>query len=430
MGEAPTFPPQPILVSDRGTAPLAAPSVVRRAPCVARVVDVSRAPTCMRRYPIALDSRRFGVALLALALAGAPAMLGAQQRDSTRAPKAGTVLHTVRPGDTLYEIARRYLGNGLRWPELFRANTGTVANANLIYPGQKLYVGADGRPTFNPDAVAAADSEPSDAPATRSMPLGRQPGGQSVSVLENATLNGRALRPTVRAGEASAAPFLVPANARSSGGALVSRSDPSVVASGALRDQFQIYDDVNVLLPTGTKAVVGQRFGVYQLGPEVQQHNRRSRVMQPAGVVQIVALGSGRAARARVTNMYANMKRGDALMALDTTTVPSTVRPQDVTNGPVYEVAYVAGGVVLPTVQSFIVIALPKGATSKVGDQFSLFAEGESLTDKGKDIAPPNQVAQVSVVRVTSESATAVVVGHDQPAIHVGMRARLVSRMP
>jgi hypothetical protein len=318
----------------------------------------------------------------------------------------------------------------VRWPELFRANTGTIANANLIYPGQRLYVGADGKPTFNPEAVAAADTEP-DAPSPgRSMPLGRPTSGQSVSVLENATLNGRALRPTVRRGESAAAPFLVPLNARASGGSLVSRADPSEVASGALRDQFQIFDDVNVLVPTGTKPMVGQRFGVYQLGPEVEQHNRRSRVMQPAGVVEVMAVGSGRAARARVTNMYANMKRGDVLMALDTTTVPSTVRPQDVTNGPVYEVAYVAGGVVLPTVQNFIVIALPKGATSKVGDQFSLFAEGEPLTETKKDIAPPNQVAQVSVVRVTAESATAVVVGHDQPAIHAGMRARLVSRMP
>ena len=383
----------------------------------------------MRRHPIAIDSRLVGAALLAFALAGAPAVAAAQQRDSTPAAKPGTVLHTVRQGDTLYEIARKYLGNPLRWPELFRANSGSIANANLIYPGQRLYVGADGRPTFNPEPVAAA-ADTAEPAATRSMPLGRQPAGQSVSVLENATINGRALRPTVRRGEAAAAPFLVALSTRRSGGELVSRADPSVVASGALRDQFQIYDDVNVLLPPGTKAIVGQRFGVYQLGPEVERNNRRSRVMQPAGVVEVMALGSGRAARARVTNMYANMKRGDALMPLDTTTVPTTVRPQDVTNGPVYEVAYVAGGVVLPTIQNFIVIALPKGATSKVGDQFTLFAEGEALTDTRKDIAPPNQVAQVSVVRVTSESATAVVVGHDQPAIHVGMRARLVGRMP
>ena len=381
----------------------------------------------MRRHPLAIASSRLSIAALAIALAAAPTLVSAQQRDSSSAPK---VLHIVRKGDTLFEIARRYLGNGLRWPELFRANSRAIANANLIYPGQKLYMGADGKPTFSPDVVSA-DTDAVEAPITRAMPLGRQTAGQSVSVLDNATISGRALRPTVRRGEAAAAPFLVSLNAKPNGGALIARSDPTVVASGPLRDQFQIYDDVNILLPNGVKGVVGQKFGVYQYGPEVGRDKLRRRVMQPAGVIEVTAVGSGRAARARVTHMYANMTGGDALMPLDTTPVPSTVRPQDVTNGPVYEVAYVAGGVVLPTIQNFVVIALPKGATSKVGDQFTLYTEGEVLTEgKKKDVAPSNQVAQVSVVRVTPESATAVIVSHDQPAIKAGMRARLVSRMP
>ena len=97
-------------------------------------------PTRMRRLSTAFDSHRFGVALLALALAGTPVIAGAQRRDSTQSTRPGTVLHTVRPGDTLYEIARRYLGNGVRWPELFRANSGRVTNANLISVGQVLNI--------------------------------------------------------------------------------------------------------------------------------------------------------------------------------------------------------------------------------------------------------------------------------------------------
>ncbi len=384
----------------------------------------------MRRLSIASLARPVRAALIALLLTGAPVLLVAQQRDTVAALKPGTVLHTVRTGDTLFEIARRYLGNPFRWPELFKANAGQIANANLIYPGQKLYVGADGRPTFTPEAVAA-EVEAEEAVPVRTVPLGRAVAGQAQSVLENATINGRSLRPTVRRGEAAAAPFLVSSNARTNTGSLVSRSDPTVVTAGLMsRDQFQIFDEVDVLLPTGTRGVIGQQYGVYQPGPEVRHGKVRRRLMQPAGVVELRALGSGRAARARVTSMYANMKRGDLLMPLDTSSVPLTVRPQDVSNGPVYEVAYIAGGVVLPTIQNFIVIALPKGAMSKVGDQFSLYADGVPLTDSRKDIAPSNVVAQVSVVRVTSESATAIVVGHDQPAIRVGMKARLVSRMP
>jgi hypothetical protein len=109
---------------------------------------------------------------------------------------------------------------------------------------------------------------------------------------------------------------------------------------------------------------------------------------------------------------------------------PETVRPSDVTNGAVYDVAYVAGGVVLPTLQNYVVIALPRDASSKVGDLYSLFAPGDTLAVSGKDVAPATPVAQVSVVRVTPQGATAIVVGQEQPAIRVGMKAKLVSRMP
>jgi LysM repeat protein len=399
--------------------------------CVSRLLWTFPAlPTSMRRLPIFSVARHLRTALLSVLVAAAPVLAHAQQRDSTAALTPGTVLHTVRTGDTLFEIARRYLGNPYRWPELFRANAGRIANANLIYPGQKLYVGADGKPTFTPEAVAA-EVETAEAPITRAVPLGRPTTGQTVSVLENATINGRTLRPTVRRGEAAAAPFLIALNAKTNSGSLVARSDPTIVTAAALsRDQFQLFDEVDVLLPAGMRGVVGQQFGVFQPGPEVHHDRLHRRLMQPSGVVELLVMGTGRAARARVTSLYANMKRGDVLMPLDTTSVPSTVRPQDVRNGPVYEVAYISGGVVLPTVQSYVVISLPKGAVSRVGDQFSLYADGQALTEGRRDVAPANDVAQVSVVKVTGESATAVIVGHTQPAIRVGMKARLVSRMP
>ena len=365
---------------------------------------------------------------LGLALAASPAHAQRARRDSSAALPPGTVLHVVRRGDTLSDIARRFLGDYRRWPELFKANAGQIRNANLIFPGQRLYVGADGKPTFN---APVGRAEPVDTAApTRTVALGRQTSGQASSPLENATLNGRALRPTVRRGEANAAPFLMSLTAKTNSGMLVSRADPTVVAAGSNRDQFQLFDDVDVVLPTGIRGTVGQKFGVYQLGPEVRHDKLRARLVQPSGVIELMAIGSGRAARARVTSMFANMKRGDMVLPFDSLPAPESVRPSDVTNGPVYEVAYVAGGVVLPTIQNYVVIALPQGASSKVGDQFTLYAPGASLTDTGRDVAPPNSVAQVSVVRVTPQGATAIVVGHEQPAIRVGMKAQLVSRMP
>lgn len=385
----------------------------------------------LTRSPIAHTLRAL---TFMVGLASVPSALHGQQRsDSTATPKPGTVLHVVKTGDTLFEIARRYLGNPFRWPELFRANAGQIANANLIFPGQKLVAGADGRPTFAPD-VAASTTETTalEAPPARTVTLGRTTAAQSMSTLDNATLNGRALRPTVRRGEAAAAPFLAPLRKPSrDDGMLVARAEPTFVVSSSMpRDQFQIFDEVDVVLPARTQGTVGQRFGVYESGPEVHHDRQHHQIIRPVGSIEIVALGTGRAARARVTELYSTMKRGNRLVPLEPVTAPSTVRPQGVLDGPVYTVAYVSGDVVLPTVQDYIVIALPKGASAKVGDQFTLFAKSAALTDGLRDVPPPSDIADVSVVRVTADGATAVVVGHRQPAIQVGMQARLVARMP
>lgn len=403
-----------------------------RRPVACADVYVTRAPTSMRRLPLLNVARRLPTLAVGFTLLAVPALLHAQQTDSVaRAAteaKPGTVLHTVRPGDTLFDIARRYLGNPFRWPELFRANSRLIANADLIYPGQRLYVGADGRPTFTPDGVDASDAP--EETTGRAVPLGRNPAGQAVSMLANATISGRTLRPTVRRGEALAAPVLVSARTPQVGGSLVSRADPTIVAGAMSRDQFQLFDEVNVLLPVGMKGEVGQEYSIVRVGPEVRRGNRRTRVVQPTGVVEIVALGTGRAARARVSAQFANLRRGDLLIARDTVAVPTTVRPQQIGDGPIYEVAWVDGDVVLPTIQKYVVITMPAGAVSKPGDEYELYADGEALTKGRTDIAPASDVARVSVVRVSAEGATAVVIGHAEPAIRVGMRARLVARMP
>jgi hypothetical protein len=46
--------------------------------------------------------------------------------------------YTVVRGDTLWGIAKRFLGNGARWPEIHALNRDKVSNPNRIYPGQVL----------------------------------------------------------------------------------------------------------------------------------------------------------------------------------------------------------------------------------------------------------------------------------------------------
>ena len=45
---------------------------------------------------------------------------------------------TVRPGNSLWRIARRSLGSGLAYAEIYEANRDQIRNPDLIYPGQVL----------------------------------------------------------------------------------------------------------------------------------------------------------------------------------------------------------------------------------------------------------------------------------------------------
>lgn len=56
-----------------------------------------------------------------------------QNRETSNAPSAQT--YTVKKGDTLWAIAKKYYGSGAQYPKIVAANS-SIKNPNLIYPGQ------------------------------------------------------------------------------------------------------------------------------------------------------------------------------------------------------------------------------------------------------------------------------------------------------
>lgn len=53
---------------------------------------------------------------------------------NTNKPKT----HTVSGNDTLWHIAKRYLGDGNKWPQIYNLNKDKIKNPNKIYSGQVL----------------------------------------------------------------------------------------------------------------------------------------------------------------------------------------------------------------------------------------------------------------------------------------------------
>jgi len=72
----------------------------------------------------------------------APVTTEAPARTLVREPRAlAGKTYEVRPGDTLWAIAERHLGDPTRWPELFEANRSRLSNPHLIRPNQRLQLG-------------------------------------------------------------------------------------------------------------------------------------------------------------------------------------------------------------------------------------------------------------------------------------------------
>lgn len=105
----------------------------------------------------------------------------------------GTVTYTVRPGDSLWQIATDCLGVGEDWPSLWAANRDRpepdgagLVDPSLIRPGWQLTIPApDGRLQQAP--IATPDPPPAQTQPSTQAPTPRTPGGNGTQGSSDAT---------------------------------------------------------------------------------------------------------------------------------------------------------------------------------------------------------------------------------------------------
>lgn len=64
----------------------------------------------------------------------------ARSTASSPAPTNQNKTYTVKRGDCLWNIAKKFYGNGSQYRKIYNANRNKIRNPNLIYPGQVLTI--------------------------------------------------------------------------------------------------------------------------------------------------------------------------------------------------------------------------------------------------------------------------------------------------
>lgn len=364
--------------------------------------------------------------------AGGPEPLQAQQAGQTQQGE-----YEVEEGDTLWDLADRFLDDPFQWQRIWKANQSAIDNPDLIFPGERFAI-----PGLEGEAAAARDradqrtreqmkerqagereagvvvggeaTGDTAAPARASLfDTGRQTGGITsggISAEERPPL-----RPVSRTG-IWGAPFLAGRDVVRPRGRVLG---PASAGSRPLEAwQGRTGDEVRVAL-RGLDASVGDTLFAVELGRSLGE---RGRVVQPTGLLSVEAVDAD-TVLARVHEVFGLVRDGHPVVAYPVPPVPEATefrQPDTELTARILEAADESallreGGLVF----------LDRGSSDGVrpGDLFLAAPPESSAASAGRN------GVRVIVVRVRPGSSTARVVFPGDGTVSQGATARLVRRL-
>ena len=325
--------------------------------------------------------------------------------------------YTVKKGDTLWDIANRYLSDPWRWPEIWQANQ-QVRNPHLIYPGDKLLLCH-----IEQRAVVAVDE-----------------GGGCEQVLANmsnkASVSGGSgndkLNPQVRIEDLNLAIPAIPLKdirAYLSDSRVFGADDftkaPYVLSAGGKKVLAGQGDTVYV---RGKDLPLGESFGLYRKGiryddPETKEYLGFEGEDVAAG--RITALRDD-VATFEIARNTQEVRIGDRLFATESRAVtpifyPST--PEGVKAG---RIIRIMGSLVNGGLNSVIVLNRGERDGVKQGNTFALYQRGAVVTDRVKEelIRLPSERAGLAMVFRTFDKVSYAIVLRASTVIAVGDEVR------
>lgn len=358
-----------------------------------------------------------GAGAVVAALIAMPSVAVAQE--ATAEPAA---THTVKRGDTLWDIAAAYLGDPFQWPEIYRLNQDVVEDPHWIFPGEVLRL------------PGAADSAMVDEAELDEEPPARTGLGPTVFTpvpdVEQAVGAAASVKPlpTVRPGQIVAAPYVDDYGAPRDAGRILDTRDLPGIHVETPRGRYREFEEVSITLPADATGRVGERYVAVARGPVLEGLGQ---LLRPTGVLELVRPPQdGVAAIARVNGLFGDLRTEHRLVVmrgLDAPTTPAV----PVASSPATEarIRLVVDETILPTIGSFFVIDGSSAEGFKVGDELLIY---EPRRERGAGRPDDAEVAvgRAQIVRSTPHAATAVVLSVREPRIERGKWVRVTARMP
>lgn len=357
-----------------------------------------------------------------------------------QAVRSDSATHTVKRGDTLWDLAQSYLGDSYLWPEIYRLNTDQIEDPHWIYPGEILRlpghteaaaIAAAARPGGDTMHVASGP-RPNDEPEPPRRVAGPTVFAPVHLARPRRDADEDAPPPArVAIGDVVRAPYFDGSvGPRGAGKVLVGYEIPGIDKPNATTN-FQLYDKVLMDPPAGSVAAERERYVAYVPGEYVENVGM---VVIPTALLQVVrAPRDGDAAIVEVLELYSQLHSGQLVVPLDTAGAGANQVPVAVPagSGQTAKVRYIhRDKTVLPSLDYYVLFDLSLKDGLRIGDEIQLYRPRAHQTgDIGPSI-PEIAIATGQVVRVTPWGATARITSQEQPAIRVGESVRITARMP
>jgi hypothetical protein len=359
--------------------------------------------------------------------------------------------HTVRKGDTLWDLAQHYLKDPFLWPGIYRQNTDVVEDPHWIYPGEVLRIA----PVDNVAAVPAMDTPPPPSPADTTAVTapdttgGLAQGPQQPSMAETeaepevlpenqAPLFDTGRKKTVaqilkayseqpyrplRRSEFYSSGFLTE-NQRLPYGRVLGPVTPQQIKATNSRSNALPYTIVAIDAPDGATYEVGDSLLVVQLGEELEPFGR---IVIPTGLAKVTEAVDGHYL-ADIVATYGPIRNGQRVLPTESFSSGSGARAVAVSDG--VRGALLGGRGRQDLKEPQMVVFLDKGREQGVapGDLFEVRRRPQRLSDGTVRV---NEVmATLQVVHVRDRTATALVLNVISPDIPPGTDVLQVAKLP